>query len=83
MALIWVCAMNSVYLARNKAMKVSILLETQREQAKEQALLDTGTMENFLHLRTVEWLQLETHKLEKPQQVKNMDGTLNRVGDVT
>jgi hypothetical protein len=48
-------------------MKVSISLETQREQAKEQVLLDTGTMENFLHLRTVEQLQLETHKLEKPQ----------------
>jgi hypothetical protein len=37
-------------------MKVSIPLETQREQAKEQALLNTGTTENFLHLCTVEQL---------------------------
>jgi hypothetical protein len=48
--------MDSVYLARNKAMKVSISLETQREWAKEQALLDTSTMENFLHLQIVERL---------------------------
>jgi hypothetical protein len=58
-------------------MKVLISLKTQREQAKEQALLDTGTTENFLHLQTVERLQLKTHKLEKPQQVKNVDGTPN------
>ena len=45
--------------------------------AEETALLDSGATENFIDHATVVRLCLGTKKLEKPQQVFNVDGTYN------
>jgi hypothetical protein len=74
---------RSVYIARNKAIKVETILETQHHRVTRDALLNSGATENFIHPDLVDDLYLERHKLAIPWRVKNVDGTLNRAGDVT
>jgi hypothetical protein len=74
---------RSVYIAKNKAIKVEMIFETQHKRVTRDALLDSGATENFIHPDLVDELYLEKHKLTIPRQVKNVDGTLNRAGDVT
>jgi len=82
-ALIRACSSDSVYVARNRAIKVSSFLDTQWERVTKDALLDSGATECFIHPRLVEKLSLERHKLAKPRTVKNVDNSPNRLGAVT
>jgi hypothetical protein len=68
---------QTVYIARNKSILVPIMFETEGRKADQQALLDSGATENFLHPKLIEQMGLKTRKLMKPKQMCNMDGTLN------
>ena len=81
-ALIRACSSDSVYVARNRAIKVSSFLNTQWERVTKDALLDSGATECFIHPRLVERLSLERHKLAKSRTVKNVDNSPNRLGAV-
>ncbi len=70
-------------MAQNKAIKVPILLYTQKEQATKKALLDSGATESFIHPKLMKELTLKRNHLIKPRKVKNVDGTLNKAGAVT
>jgi predicted aspartyl protease len=84
MALIRVCnSPDSVYVARQKCIHVSLLLHAGTKRAIKKALLDTGATENFIHPHVVKQLGIKTKKLTRPQKVKNVDGTLNRSGEIT
>jgi hypothetical protein len=78
-----VCISDSVYVSRRKSIKINLLLHAERKQAIQKALLNSGATECFIHPRVVKQLQLQKTKLQKPQKVKNMDGTLNQSGEVT
>jgi len=69
--------------AQNKAIKVSILLYTQKGQATKKALLDSGATKSFIHPRLMKEIKLNRNCLTKPRKVKNIDGTLNKAGAVT
>ena len=77
------CFTDSVYIARNHAIKVPVLLHTKSEKAEEKALLDCGATENFIHPRLVKRLQLKACPLKKARTVRNVDGTTNRLGKIT
>ncbi len=72
-----------MYVAQNKAIKVSILLYTQKEQATKRALLDSEATKLFIHPKLMKELKLKRNRLVKPRKVKNVDGTLNKAGAVT
>ena len=59
------------------------MLSSQYQRVAKEALLDGGATENFIHLRLVKELQLVKRKLSKPRKVRNIDGTFNKLGDIT
>ena len=72
-----------MYISRRNAIEIPFSLSHYRGTAEEIALLDSGATENFIDHATVIRLRLGTKKLEKPQQVFNVDGTCNRHGTIT
>jgi hypothetical protein len=73
---------DSVYVARQKCIHVSLLLHAGPKQAIKKALLDPRATENFIHPWVVKQLGLKTKKLTCPRKVKNVDGTLNQSGEI-
>jgi hypothetical protein len=67
----------TVYIARNKSILVPISLETEGGKANQQALLDSGATENFLHPELIKQTGLKTRTLTRPKKMRNVDGTLN------
>jgi len=58
-------------------------LYTFKGKVEERALVDSGAMANFIDYKTVARLQLGMQKLDNIRTVKNIDGTLNRSGNIT
>ena len=80
-ALAQACSYSSMYIAKNKSIKVNVLLYT-REWAEEKALLDSGAMECFMYPHLVEKHQLPLQQLVKEWIVRNIDGTTNWMGKI-
>ena len=59
------------------------MLSSQYLRVTKEALFDSGATENFIHSRIVEELQFVKKKLAKPRKVRNVDGTFNKMGDIT
>src|SRR5258708_4403071 len=59
------------------------MIQTSQERVTKRALLDSGATESFVHPRLVKELALTTYLLDEPRQVRNVDGTSNRLGKVT
>jgi aspartyl protease len=64
-------------------MKVPIVIQMSDQRATHNALLDSGAMEPFIHPRIVHELQLPTKELHHPRTVRNINGTNNKLGEVT
>ncbi len=73
----------SVYVSRNHAIKTPVTIQTSQERVTKKALLDSGATESFIHPWLAKKLALITYQLEKPRQVRNVDGTSNWLGKVT
>jgi len=58
-------------------------LYTFKGKVEERALVDSGATANFINYKTVTRLWLGTQKLDNIRTVKNIDGTLNRSGNIT
>ena len=48
-----------------------------------QALLDSGATECFIHPRLVQKYELKKTPLPLPRTVRNVDGTINKLGEIT
>ena len=59
------------------------MLSSQYQRVAKEALLNSGATENFIHPWLVKELQLVKRKLSKPCKVQNIDGTFNKLGDIT
>ena len=62
-----------------------ILIQTcmWHQKANILTLLDSGAMENFIDKQVVKTLGIGTQTLPKPLDIHNVDGTLNREGQIT
>ena len=74
---------DSVYIARNRSIKIPVSLCTEGRRAKKEALLDSGVTESFIHPRLIKELKIPLCQLRKKRNVRNVDGTPNRIGGVT
>jgi Aspartyl protease len=63
-------------------MSIQVFIHTMSKRAKTPALLDSGATENFINHQYATHLQLPTKRLEKARKVYNVDGTLNKKGDI-
>jgi hypothetical protein len=61
-----------------KSMTIRSYIHSSRKRAEVAALVDLGATENFMNLNYAKWLGLPIKKLDHPQKVYNVDGTLNR-----
>jgi reverse transcriptase-like protein/aspartyl protease len=64
-------------------MKVPIVIQMSEQRATQNALLDSGATESFIHPRVIHELRLHTSQLHHPRTVRNVDGTDNKLGKVT
>jgi hypothetical protein len=71
-----------IFNSRNK-LEVSITLHSFKGKAEETALIDSGAMENFINQKMVDRLKLGSKKLEQHIRLRNVDGTLNKTGQIT
>ena len=64
---------------------LEVRLETldSHKKMKGTALLDLGATGMFMSLRFVAQHGFQTQKLDRPIQVRNMDGTVNSAGLIT
>ena len=52
------------------------------KRAEAVALVDSGATENFMSLQYAKWLKLPIQKLQTARQIFNVDGTLNKGGEL-
>ena len=64
-------------------MTVKVHLYMRHQKTNVEALLDSGTTENFIDQRTINLLHIGTHTLPQPHKVRNVDRTHNQAGSIT
>jgi hypothetical protein len=63
---------------KKNCINVSFLFD--KNKVAENALLDSGTTDNFIDQRTVNHLHISTRRLTKPHILYNVDKTENKSG---
>jgi hypothetical protein len=74
---------STMYVSKENALEIPFDFKTYMAKAEEVALVDSGAMENFIDYQTVARLRLGSNKLAIPRPVHNVDGTLNKSGEIT
>jgi len=74
---------QAVFVPKCLQVKAQVSLQSAHLHADLQALLDSGTTDNFLNPLVVNQFNLPTIELPKPRVVCNVDGTMNRSGSIT
>ncbi len=64
-------------------MKIPVSFRTRYAMADKRILVDSGATDNFIHLKFVKRLHVGTQKLERSMKIWNIDGSTNRVGQLT
>ena len=64
-------------------MKANISFRTRNERADVPAVVDSGATENFIHYKFARKYRLPLAELATARPVRNVDGTLNRLGRIT
>src|SRR5712671_2639844 len=82
-ALVRVLRLRKMYISRFNSVTMPFDLYTFKGKVEERALVDSGATANFIDYKTVARLRLGTQKLDNIRTVKNIDGTLNRSGNIT
>ena len=63
-------------------MTVRLFIHSAHKHADTTALVDSGATENFLNLKYARWLKLPVKWLAEPRKLYNVDGSLNKGGDL-
>src|SRR5712672_4748494 len=82
-ALVRVLRLRKMYISRFNSVTMPFDLYTFKGKVEERALVDSGATANFIDYKTVARLRLGTQKLDNTRTVKNIDGTMNRSGNIT
>ena len=63
-------------------MTVRFYVYSVTKRAKSVALVNSGATKNFMNLMYAQWLKLPIKQLDQPRKLFNIDGTLNKSGDL-
>jgi hypothetical protein len=72
-----------MYSNKKDSMTITVHLYQWHQKTDVEALLDSGTTNNFIDQRTVTLLNMGTKALHQPREVRNIDGTPNQAGSIT
>jgi hypothetical protein len=73
---------SNVFISNRKSMTIRTFLHTRSKRAEAIALLDSGATENFMNLDYAKYLQVPIQRLKEPRKLFNVDGTLNKNGEL-
>ena len=74
---------EAVFIPKEQQVKVTVLLKSAILHTNVNALLDSGTTDNFISLLVINCFKIPTYALPKPKIVHNVDGTKNNIGPMT
>jgi len=63
-------------------MTVCFFIHLKAKRAKAIALVDSGAMENFMSLEYAKYLRLPIKRLSETRKLLNVNGMLNRSGEI-
>ena len=63
-------------------MSIRVFIHTPNKRAETPALLDSGATENFINYQYAIHLRLPIKWLATPQKIFNVDGTMNKKGNI-
>jgi hypothetical protein len=63
-------------------MTIRTFIHSAHKRAENTTLLDSGATENFLNLGYAQWLRLPIKQLPQPRKLYNVDGSVNKGGDL-
>src|SRR4029077_10675690 len=73
---------SSVQYSQYRSLKVPVHLETAQKTADQDVLVDSGATDNFIDPRLLKQLGIGTIPLPSPKKIWNIDGTLNKAGEL-
>ncbi len=76
----WTITDDCIYMSAQKLMTIRFYMHSAKKCAEGIALVDSGATKNFMNLGYARWLGLPIKCLEKPRQLFNVDGTINKAG---
>ena len=76
-------SLDRVYVSHKNSLNIKVNFERTQEKATASTLIDSGTTENFIDVRTAEQWGLPRKILPRPRPIVNVDGTENKAGMVT
>ena len=75
--------LGDVFIPKKQSIKVKVKLKSKEYQAAVEALLDSGSTNNFIDATIINRFKLPRIKLDRPRPIRNIDGSLNTVGMIT
>ena len=73
---------KDVFISARKSMTLRIYLQSKSKRAETITLLNSGAIENFMSLDYAKHLHLPIKTLKEPRKLFNVNGTLNKAGDL-
>jgi hypothetical protein len=74
---------QAVFIPNQRSVHANIKLHSRTLHSEISALIDSGTTENFVTPEVIEFFNILTFKLSKPQTICNVDRSKNSIGQVT
>ena len=74
---------QAIFMPRQKAVHAPVLIQSKTFTANLEALIDSGTTENFISPNVISYFSIPAQDLPNPRTIHNVDGTKNSIGEVT
>ena len=73
---------DAILIPKDSSIHTSVNLWSAQLISEVDALIDSGTMDNFISLDVIQQFDIPTHILDKQLAIQNVDGTLNKLSKV-
>jgi len=74
---------QAAFVSWNHSIRAPINLRSASLTSEIDALIDSGTTDNFISPAIVTLFKIPTQPLEQPQNLRNVDGMPNKIGELT
>ena len=81
--MLWTIFPEAAFISKQCQVKAPVQLQSKSLHLNIDALLDSGTTDNFISLLIVNHFEIETFQLPKPKIIHNVDGSKNSIGPMT